>query len=154
MYKVGNGCLFPDTVRTVYVPVFESDSFRRNLGERLTEAVVREIESRTPYKVVSSDAADSILAGRLLSDTKRVLVENPTDEPRELELNMQVQVSWVDKRSQQTRDLGALPLPASVVDVGQSSSVIPEVGQSIAVGQQKAIERLARQIVGLMEAPW
>lgn len=153
-YKLGNGCLFPQHIRTVHVPVFQSDSFRRNLGERLTEAVVREIELRTPYTVVGSGAADSILAGRIVGDTKRVLVESPTDEPRDVELNMQVQVSWVDRQQNQSRDLGAVALPPSVVDVGSSSPVVPEVGQSIASGQQQVIERLAQQIVGLMESPW
>ena len=35
-YQIGNRSLYPQDVHTVYVPIFESDSFRRNLGERLT----------------------------------------------------------------------------------------------------------------------
>ena len=41
----------PD-VSTVYVPMIESGSYRRDLGERLTEAVAKQIELKTPYKVV------------------------------------------------------------------------------------------------------
>ena len=41
---------FRRTSRPIHVPVFQSSSFRRDLGEQLTEAVVKEIEKRTPYQ--------------------------------------------------------------------------------------------------------
>ena len=71
-----------------------------------------------------------------------------------MELNFQAQVSWLDRRTNQTRELGAVPVPAAMVDVGQSWTAIPEVGQSITTAQQQALERLAQQIVALMEEPW
>ena len=46
--------------------MIESDSYRRDLGERLTEAVIKEIELKTPYKVVGTPDADSILSVQLL----------------------------------------------------------------------------------------
>ncbi len=153
-YRLGAPTLFPCSVRTVYVPVFNTDSFRRQLGERMTEAVVKEIEQRTPYKVVSNANADSVLSGKIVSDTKRLLVEAPTDEPRETELNFQVQVSWIDRQGKQLQPSRTVPLPADLVQIGQSSGVIPELGQTMATAQQAAIDRLAQQIVALMEAPW
>ncbi len=65
-YRFGAATLYPPDIHTVYVPVFESDSFRRGLGERLTEAVVKAIEARTPYKVVGSAEADSVLTGKII----------------------------------------------------------------------------------------
>ena len=56
-------------IQTIRVPVFQSSSFRRDLGEQLTEAVVKEIEKRTPYKVVRDASADSVLIGRITSET-------------------------------------------------------------------------------------
>ena len=38
-YQVGTDSLYAPDVATVYVPMIESDSYRRDLGERLTEAV-------------------------------------------------------------------------------------------------------------------
>src|SRR5881397_1775573 len=64
-YHAGTGSLYAPDVATVYVPMIESDSYRRDLGERLTEAVVKEIELKTPYKAVSTPNADSILSVRL-----------------------------------------------------------------------------------------
>ena len=69
-YQVGSDSLYAPDVATVYVPMIESDSYRRDLGERLTEAVVKEIELKTPYKVVSTPDADSILSVELLGDTR------------------------------------------------------------------------------------
>ena len=80
------------------MPVFESNSFRRNLSEQLTEAVCKEIELDTPYKVVGSPQADSVLTGKLTNDTKRVIVEDQYDMPREVEVNMAVEVRWVNRK--------------------------------------------------------
>ena len=153
-YQIGNQSLYPLEIQTVYVPVFESNSFRRNLGERLTEAVVKEIENRTPYKVVADPNADSVLSGQLVSETKRVLVPSLTGDAREVQVAMQVEVSWVDRKGRMLRDTQYLPIPEEIADVSSTGNVVPEVGQSIATAQQQAICRMAEQIVGLMEKPW
>ena len=71
-YQFGNATLFPPDIHTVYVPMVESKSFRPNLGEALTEAICKQIEKETPYKVVGNPNADSILTVKLIQDTKRV----------------------------------------------------------------------------------
>jgi hypothetical protein len=153
-YRMGNRDLFPDDIRTVYVPVFESASFRRNLGERLTEAVCKEIENRTPYKVVADPGADSILAGRITGENKKVLIRSKTGDPRETQVNLVVQVSWIDRQGRMLRQAQEFPVPPELTEVGGSASLIPELGHSVATAQQQAIQRLAQQIVGLMESPW
>src|SRR4051794_7544695 len=57
---------FKNTVRTVYVPVFRSISFRRDENLQLTELVQKEIERRTPFKVVGSpEGADTLIDGQV-----------------------------------------------------------------------------------------
>ncbi len=153
-YRMGSQTLYAPDVSTVYVPMIESDSFRRDLGERLTEAVVKEIELKTPYKVVGSPDADSILSARLVSDTKRVTVENRNDDPRAIELNMLAEITWLNRRREPLRLPTTVPLPPELLPVNQTASLIPEGGQSIATSQQQAIERLAQQIVSTMEEGW
>lgn len=153
-YQIGNQSLYPPHIRTVYVPVFESDTYRRFVGEWLTEAVMKEIEAKTPYKVVGTPNADSVLTGRITSDTKRVLVEDPYDNPREIEMGMRVEVRWIDRRGDMVEPMGPVPVPEELALVGATGAAIPEVGQSVTTAQQKAIERLAQQIVGMMESPW
>jgi hypothetical protein len=152
-YQIGTRSLYPADIQTVYVPMFESDSFRRNLGERLTEAVCKQIERDTPYKVVSSPNADSVLSGRIVFDTKRVLVEDPFDNPRDIQTNFQVVVTWANRKGDLIQG-GAVPLPPAFVDIGRTNDLIPEYGASTAVSEQIVIQRLAEQIVALMESPW
>ena len=153
-YQIGNQSLYPLEVKTVYVPMFESNSFRRNLGEWLTEAVCKEIEAKTPYKVVATPTADSVLSGRIVEENKRVLVPSLSGEARELQVGMRVEVSWVDRKCRMLRPNQNIPLPAEITDISGTGNVVPEVGQSITTGQQEAITRVAQQIVGLMEKPW
>jgi hypothetical protein len=153
-YHIGNDSLYPTGIRTVYVPIFESVSFRRNLGERLTEAVVKEIELKTPYKVVNDPNADSVLAGRIVGEGKRIVVDSRTGDPREFQARCQVEVTWLDRRGNPIRNSPPIPLPSDLADIGETGRLVPAVGQSVATAQQEAICGLARQIVGLMEAPW
>jgi hypothetical protein len=153
-YRFGTSSLYPPDIQTVYVPMFESDSFRRYLGERLTEAVIKEIELQTPYKVVGSPQADSVLTGRIINDTKRVIVENFYDEPRNLEYNIGVQVSWVDRKNSLVTQPYTVPVPAAIAVLAQQANLVPEYGQSITTAQQDAIDKVARQIVSMMQMPW
>jgi hypothetical protein len=152
-YQIGNQALYPQDIQTVYVPIFDSESFRRNLGERLTEAVSKAIENKTNYKVVGSSNADSVLAGRIVAENKRVIAENRYDDPRKLEVNLQVEVSWIDRHGGILYD-GSVPLPPELASVSGTAAFVPEYGQSVATAQQQAIQRLADQIVGMMESPW
>jgi hypothetical protein len=120
----------------------------------LTEAVQKEIERRTPYKVVGSPDADSVLTGRIMAETKGASVRAPTDEPREVQTYFTVQVSWMDRNGTELQTMQPIPLPTSFVQAFNNGNFYPEVGQSISTAQQDSINALARQIVGLMEAPW
>lgn len=153
-YRVGAQSLYAPDISTVYVPMIESDSFRRDLGERLTEAVIKEIESKSPFKVVGSPDADSVLSVRLVGDRKRVTIENQNDDPRSIELNMGVQVTWLNRRRIPIQPVATVPLPPEMLPVAQTGTLIPEVGQSVASSQQLAIQRLAERIVSTMEEPW
>ncbi|MCI0332713.1 MAG: LPS assembly lipoprotein LptE [Planctomycetes bacterium] len=153
-YQVGAGSLYAPDVTTVYVPMIDSDSYRRDLGERLTEAVIKEIELKTPYKVVSTPDADSILSARLITDTRRTLIENAFDDPRLAETELRAEVTWLNRRRLPIVPTQAVVLPPGLIEIGQTATLITEEGQSVATSQQQAIERLAQQIVSTMESPW
>lgn len=153
-YRVGAQSLYAPDIATVYVPIIESDSFRRDLGERLTEAVIKEIEAKTPFKVVGTPDADSVLSVRLVGDRKRVTIENQNDDPRSIEINQAVQVTWLNRRRIPIQPVASVPLPPEMLPVAQTGTLIPEVGQSVASAQQLSIQRLAERIVSTMEEPW
>ncbi len=153
-YHVGTQTLFPAHIRTVHVPVFESELLRRGLGEWLTEAVVKEIESRPGYKVVGRSRADSILEGRLVDYARRVIVEDPFDDPRQYETRMRVQIRWVANNGQVLVPDTTLPIPDALLELQHTADLVPEVGQSVVSNQQQLVEHLAKQIVATMEVPW
>ncbi|MCH5372698.1 MAG: LPS assembly lipoprotein LptE [Planctomycetes bacterium] len=153
-YRFGHQTLYRPDIRTVHVPVFASESLRRDLGERLTEAVIKEIEKRTPYKVVASPNADSVLTGRIKRESKRIVANNRYDDARDIETEFLVEVSWVDRQGQLLVQSGGIPVPQLQIGVTADSELLPEAGQPLAVAQQEVIERLAREIVGQMEIWW
>ena len=82
-----------------------------------------------------------------------MVVESPTDQSRQVEMNLQVLVTWAD-RGGAVLASGQVPMPAASVDVGQAAMLVPEFGRSVVTTQQEGIVKLAQQIVGLMEEPW
>ena len=155
-YRMGSETLYAPDVQTIYVPMIESDSYRRDLGERLTEAVINEIQLKTPYTVVSNPGADAVLSVKLNNDIRRTLVEDAFDSTRLAENRLQAEVQFVNRR----RVGYTMPTPMMIAvpqeldQVGATSLLVPAVGQTVSSSQQQAIERLAQQIVGAMEESW
>jgi len=65
----GQGVRLPADMHTIYVPAFGNGSHTYHIEETLTAAVVRELRSRTNYRIVSSDdgTADATLSGAVLT---------------------------------------------------------------------------------------
>ena len=141
-------------VRTVHVPVFTCDSFRRNMDYLLTEAVQREIRTRTSYRLDDAETADTILRGRIVEIRKSPLSETRYDDPRELQLMVGAEVTWVDRRSGQILQQQTFPIGPELTQQASNVSFAPEVGHSLATAQQESAQRLAARIVDLMEMPW
>ena len=153
-HQFGSRSLFRDDVRTVYVPVARNDTFRHDLGPRLTEAVIRQIELRTPYKVTGDPAADSTLSIRVTQETKQVLTRAGTNEPRALDAVASAIISWTDRRGNPILQ-NQLTIEASLATaLTQGSRFVPEAGQSIETALQDTIDDLADQIVSQMELRW
>lgn len=163
----------PD-IRTVRVPIFENatirDSTRQGLEFDLTRAVVREIEQKTPYKVVGPGCeADTELTGRIVTLTKRIINLDQYNEVREAETTLTVQVVWKDLRSgdvlsRPARAPGTPPPPppepgtpappVPPVTVVSQAGFIPELGESPTTAYKRNVDRMAQQIVSMMEVPW
>lgn len=153
-YQFGSQSLMRPDIRTVFVPVIRTDSQRADLGVRLTEALQREIERRTPYKVTGDPAADSVLTCRIDGDVKQVITETVTDEPRALDAVIAIQVSWVDRMGSVLLENQVLPPGELAIALVESHRFVPEAGQSISTANQEAIVRLASHIVDQMEFRW
>jgi hypothetical protein len=140
---------FDSSIKTVYVPVFRSVSFRRDLNLQLTELVIKEIERRTPFKVVGTpEGADTILDGTVNFADKNIIVENPFNLPRQLTATVNVAVNWTHNPPTK-EEIDRLPTV-----VGEAVNFVPEVGESAESAFYRTNEALAKQIVDMMEKAW
>jgi Lipopolysaccharide-assembly len=138
---------FDRNVRTVYVPMFRSVVFRRDVNMMLTETVIHEIQRRTPYKVVGKpEHADTTLEGSVTFADKNLIVENPFNLPRQLTTNLTASVTWTDNRTEK--------MVGTPFIVNATVNFFPEVGETSEAAFQRACDRLAEEIVGAMEKPW
>jgi hypothetical protein len=164
---------YDTNIHTVRVPIFKNytmrDSTRQGIEFDLTRAVIREIELKTPYKVVGADCnADTELTGTIVGFTKAILNRNQLNEVREAEMTLKVEVIWKDLRTGEILSLPKLrpdplpplgdapPLPAlpPPLTLASTADFVPEVGESITTARKKNVDRMAVQIVSMMEKPW
>ena len=141
-------------VRTVAVPTFGNDTFRRGMEFELTEAIQKEIQNRTPFRIAREPNADTKLSGRIIQVGKRSLNQSRFNDTREAELSFAVEVVWEDTRSGQILAQRQMPLAPESVKLLNNNSFAPEVGHSLATAKQQATSQMARQIVDMMESPW
>jgi hypothetical protein len=66
-HTAGKATRLPSDLHTIYVPGIVNNSSAYRLGQTFTEAVVRELRSRTNYRVVTTNdgSADATLAGNI-----------------------------------------------------------------------------------------
>ncbi len=151
-YMVGGG--FSPNIRTVHVPTFTSDSFRRGFELQLTEAVQKQIQQRTPYRLTNGPGAETRLTGHIVEIRKDVLGENKYDDARELQFSIALEVRWEDLRTGQILAQQQVPLGNNTAHLIAQADFAPEVGQSLATATQDAVDGLASQVVQMMESPW
>jgi hypothetical protein len=141
---------FDRSIKTVYVPTFKSQRFRRDLNLQFTEMLQQEIRLRTPYSVVGSpEGADATLEGIITFDDKNVQVESPNNLPRHLLSTIMCTVRFTDNRTKTTTTKRTPP-----AIVAENSPFYPEVGETASLGFQKGMQKMARDVVSMMESTW
>lgn len=151
-YTLGNG--FSPNLKTVSVPIFENDTYRRGLEYQLTEAVQKEIQNRTPYRLARGTDADTRLTGRIVQVRKDVLGENNNDDPRQLQFSILVRVTWENLRTGEILAQQEVPVAPEAIPLMGQAGFAPELGQSQATATQTAVDQLAKHIINMMESPW
>ena len=135
-------------VKTVFI-YFKSQSFRRDIQQMLTLAVQQEIDMRTPYKVVGDPAkADSIIKGTITLADKNLIVEAPTNLPRQLSATISVWVNWEHNPPTEAEKNRTPAL------IQETLPFVPEVGETSLTAFNDVTQNIAKQIVDMMEQPW
>src|SRR5439155_14716826 len=109
------GAPFSPEIRSVHVPIFNSGSNRRFLEYQLTEAVQKQIQQRSHFRLVKEDEADTRLTGRIIDLRKSALGQTRNSDARELQANLQVEITWEDLRSGQIMREQRVPIPPELL---------------------------------------
>lgn len=141
--------LYDETYQSVSVPIFENRTFYRGVEFDLTEAIKKEIELRTPYKVVNGESGQTLLRGTIVSIRQnRLSREREAGVAQELEMSIVVDFEWQDQRTGETlverRGLVA------------ASSRVPAqpVAESQSLGEHQAVQRMADTVLAAMRSQW
>jgi hypothetical protein len=140
--------LYPKDVATVYVEMFDNQSFKRGIEFELTDALAKRIEAQTPYKIVTNrDKADTVISGQIVQAQESVLTtERQIGRAMEKNIELRAVVSWKNLRT------GELLIDNKTVSA--SASYSEWQSQSLAYGSTLAANSLAERIVELMESGW
>jgi hypothetical protein len=137
------------TLRSVAVPIFQNTTFARGIETELTEAIIKEIQSTTPWRVAPQGAAQSVLTGTISASTLDAFSTNrDTGYAQELNVQLTVNFAWKDARTGKVLQARN--------NFTATDSFIPSrpVGERIEVGERGAIQRMARDIVAVMRSEW
>jgi|GEM_PF-448288 len=145
--------LYRSDVKTIFVEMFQNQSFRRGFEFDLTRAICLQIELNTPYKVVSNRSqADTVLYGSINNIAERTLTQQrDLDRPLENEVILTVDFTWKDLRngeiilSRKKEDHNALKVSGEYAVMSAAGS---------ASGTRQAMEEMAVRIVQEMERSW
>jgi hypothetical protein len=143
-----NASLYPEGIGTVYVEMFDNQSFRRGVEYELTDALAKRIEAQTPYKIVTSrDNADTIISGQITRANETVLTtERQIGRALEKSVELRAVVTWKNLRT------GEILIDNKAV--AASAGFSEWQNQSFAYGSTLAANLLAERIVELMESGW
>lgn len=143
-----NQSLFPQDIETVYLEMFDNQTFRRGAEYELSDALSKRIEVETPYKIVSSrDRADTIMSGQIVLIGESALsIERETGLVLEKEVELTALVNW--------KNLKTGDLLIDNLSLSATANYSEYQQQDIKYASNLAANNLARKIVGLMEVKW
>lgn len=139
----------PSAYRTVAVPIFENRTYERDISRNLTDAVVKEIQQSTPYRVTSQAKADTVLRGSIRHVKLRELSKSlATGLSEEMVMQVTIDYEWVDMKT-------GKPIVSRQGFSGSGTfiSSLPQA-EPIDLGGFNAVQQLAADIVASMQTDW
>jgi outer membrane lipopolysaccharide assembly protein LptE/RlpB len=101
-HVAGHGANLPSQWTTIAVPAFQNDTTQYRIEQRFTQAVIRELITRTKYHVVSEpESADAVLRGEILSiDLTPVLFDANTGQVTTMLVTVHTKVTLSENKAE------------------------------------------------------
>ncbi len=143
-----NESIYHEDVKTVFVKMFDNQTFRRGVEYELSDALAKRIEAQTPYKIVSNqDNADTVISGQIATIGEFALnFERETGQVLEKEVGISAVVNWKNLKT------GELLIDNKTISASATYSDYQQ--QDFKYGSNLAANNLAQNIVELMEKKW
>ena len=138
--------LLRQDVESIYIPIFDNDTFRRGLEFKLTKSVKDEILFRTKIKIVDREDADAVLYGKIADVKERVISENIADDIVEGSITLFLDIKLVDART--GRNI------MEKKGLQWKTEYIGRRGEAVSTAENEAFVDIAERIVNLMEEDW
>lgn len=139
----------PADVRSIAVKIFDNKTPYQRLELDLAEALNKEIELRTPYKLTATSSADTILQGTIVAAKQsRLSRRRGAGVPQEMELRVQIDFEWKDLHS---GDI--LRQRSGFEKVGRYIPSRP-ISERLDLAQHDVARQLAQAIVSVMRDDW
>ena len=91
---------FDESINTIAIPIFRNETTSRGIEVQLTEAIMKQVSQRTPWRLTPSDRADTTLVGVVTGTTLRALSDDPqTGLVQEQAVQITIRFEWRDNRS-------------------------------------------------------
>ena len=140
---------YAQNVRTVAVPIFGNDTYDYEAEIFLTEAIIKQIEQTTPWRVVDAGAADTSLVGTIVrSDIRKTATRRGVGYAQEQAIIITVDFEWRDNR---TGEVLVSRRNFSAAEVFAPSLPVQERRE---IGEEATVQVLARDIVGELRSNW
>lgn len=141
--------LYPDKYRSVAVPIFENKTFVTGLERDITDALIKEIQARTPYRVLNNESAETQLSGTITAVEKtRLNRTRGSGLVREMLLSVTVDFQWRDLRT------GKVIAERHEFSVGDEYMPSRAFGERPEVAEYGLASNLAAEIVAAMRDQW
>ncbi len=140
---------FDESINTIAIPIFRNETTSRGIEVQLTEAIMKQVSQRTPWRLTPSDRADTTLVGVVTGTTLRALSDDPqTGLVQEQAVQITIRFEWRDNRS------GEILVARDNYSASAVFHPSRAVGDRLELGQRSAIEELASDIVSDMRSSW
>lgn len=138
----------PQSVHTLYVPAFTTRTQAFHTEFAFTQSVIRELNTRTRYRILNKDAAsgaDATLTGTILSETSSPLTyDSSSGQTSSYLITITAKVVLTDRAGRVLYENDALPLREQYQSTQDLSAFIQE--------DSPAVQRLARDFAQALVA--
>ncbi len=146
-YAIGTS--FDRDIETIHVPIFANDTYTRGIEVLLTDAIIKEIQARTPWRVTGARQAQVVLSGEIIDvELRRLSTARTSGLTQEQGVGLTLAF--------ELRETGSDDVVLSRSNFAATEAFIPSQGlqERLEFGQHAVIREIARDVVSELRSNW